>query len=68
VGSEHGAAPEDLWDLYARSPSGPPKGRGEGGRVRSLSTTFGDLLKLGKRRRVGVDEAVATTSDDEEQS
>jgi hypothetical protein len=68
VGSEHGAAPEDLRDLYAQSPSGLSKGRSEGGgRVRSLSTTLSDLLRRGKRRRVGVDEAVATTSDDDEE-
>jgi hypothetical protein len=68
VGSEHGAAEEeeDPRDLYAQSPSGPQKGKGEGGRVRSLSTTFGDLLGRSKRRRVGVDETVVTTSDDDD--
>lgn len=68
VGSENDAESEDLRDLYARSPSGPPKVRGESGRVRSLSTTLSDLLKRSKKKVVGVNEAVATTSDDEEQS
>lgn len=75
VGAGRGVTEEDLRDLYARSPLGGVKGRVEeeeqdqerrGGRVRSLSTTFGDLLRRSKKRRVGeagVESPAPTTPD-----
>ena len=65
VGAGRGVTEEDLRDLYARSPSEGAKGRRRGveeeeqdqerrgRRVRSFSTTFGDLLRRSKKRRVG---------------